>query len=106
MAPGLGFLEDRLAVRYHFEPPPLGGNEFDLRIRIMLPELGGQTGRPGLVASIGAILYGDFHFLVWIGVSEIYAARGAPSSGGWVNLELPRRLAHGFFGCGHGAFDA
>jgi hypothetical protein len=45
----------------------------------MLLELGGQTGRPGLVASVGAVLYGDFHS-VWIGVVEIYAARAGPLS--------------------------
>lgn len=61
MASGFRFLEDRLAIRMHLEASALGGDQLDVGIRVVLRELGGQTGRSGLVASIGAVLDGDFH---------------------------------------------
>ena len=86
MSPGFRFLEDRLSVRHDLEPSTLGWNQLDVRVRVMLLELGGQTGRPGLVASIGAVLDGDFHFFLRVGACAKYMRRGAPpSSGGWVN---------------------
>ncbi len=67
MAAGLRLLEDRFSVRYHLEAPTLGWNQFDLSVGEIHLELGGQTGRPGLVASISAVLDGDVHR------DEIYA---------------------------------
>ncbi len=63
MASSLRFLEDRLSIRMHLEPSALGRDQLDVGIRVVLPELGGQTGRSGLVASIGAVLDGDGHCL-------------------------------------------
>ena len=61
MAPGFRLLENRFVVHEHLEPSTLGRNQLDIGLRIMLLELGGQTGRPGLVTSKGAVLDRDFH---------------------------------------------
>lgn len=85
MAADFRFLENRFSIRDHLEPSALGWNQLDVRVGIVLRELGGQTGRPGLVASIGAVLYGDFHAFDRMVCSKYMRRVAPPSFGGWVN---------------------
>lgn len=95
MPAGLRFLVDRFSVRHYLEAPTLGWNQFDLRVGIILLELGGQTGRPGLVASISAVLDGEVHV-------EKYMREGAQPS---VRKEERTLIAAGFIRCRLPAFD-
>ncbi len=57
----LGFLKYRRSVHDDLEAPATRRDQLDLRVRIRLANLGGQTGRPGLVASNGAVFDRDVH---------------------------------------------
>lgn len=61
MSPEFRLFEDRLAVARDLEPSPARRLELDVGVGKNRPELGRQTGGPGLVASNGAILDFDFH---------------------------------------------
>lgn len=81
MPPGIRFFEYRLAIRVHLEPSALRRDQFDVGVRISLLKLGGQTGRPGLVASVGAVLNRDFHDQLKLVCSK-YIGGAPPSVGG------------------------
>jgi len=53
--------EDQRSIYGHLEDATGGLPEFDLRLRKGLLELGGQTGRPRLIASDDAVLDADEH---------------------------------------------
>jgi hypothetical protein len=61
MATGGLLGEDGDAVHRDLEHAPRGFHETDLGIGKGLLQLGGQTGRPGLVVSNDAVLDGDAH---------------------------------------------
>jgi len=49
------FLENRMSLVRNLEPSAARRNQFDVRIRKTLANLGGQTGRPRLVVSHRAV---------------------------------------------------
>jgi hypothetical protein len=60
---GLRLLVDRLAIAKDLEPPSSRRDQLDLRIRITLPNLGRQTGGPGLIVSNDTVFDRDVHSL-------------------------------------------
>src|ERR1043166_3260360 len=61
MAPEPLLGEHELPVQRHLEHAPRGGNQLDLRLRKLAPNLRRQTGGAGLVVSNDAIGYADLH---------------------------------------------
>lgn len=53
-----------LAVDVHLEHAAPARDELDLYARQIAPDLGGQTGRPGLVVSDRAVFDADVHVVI------------------------------------------
>ena len=51
----LRFRKNQLSLHHYLEPPSARRDQLDGRVGKRLTNLGGQTGRPGLVASLGAV---------------------------------------------------
>jgi hypothetical protein len=56
-----GLLEDRNAILENLEPPAGARLELEVGVGKVLPELGRQTGGPGLVVSESAVFDRDHH---------------------------------------------
>src|SRR6476661_5576157 len=65
MSAELGFLEDGLSIRDHFEAPTSRRDHLQFRLRKTLSNLCRQTGGTGFVVSDDAVFDADFHR--WLG---------------------------------------
>jgi len=61
MAPDAQFGEHQITVHAHFECTARRFDHADLYVGVLLPQLGRQTGGPGLVVSDDAVLNSDDH---------------------------------------------